>query len=81
MKKAYRAQAAEDARRGNGERPDTVALEKRVSDVLGLKVSVDHRDPGGTVQIKYKDLDQLDEILRRLEAGKKTSSAAAHSRQ
>jgi len=49
---------------------DTIALEKRVSDVLGLKVSVDHRDPGGTVQIKYKDLDQLDEILRRLEAGK-----------
>jgi ParB family chromosome partitioning protein len=50
--------------------PDTIALEKRVSDVLGLKVSVDHRNPGGTVQIKYKDLDQLDEILRRLEAGR-----------
>jgi ParB family chromosome partitioning protein len=50
--------------------PDTVALEKRVSDVLGLKVSVDHRNPGGTVQIKYTDLDQLDEILRRLEAGR-----------
>ncbi len=49
---------------------DTIALEKRVSDVLGLKVSVDHRNPGGTVQIRYKDLDQLDEILRRLEAGK-----------
>jgi len=49
---------------------DTLALEKRVSDVLGLKVSVDHRNPGGMVQIKYKDLDQLDEILRRLEAGK-----------
>lgn len=49
---------------------DTLALEKRVSDVLGLKVSVDHRDPGGVVQIKYKDLDQLDEILRRLEAGR-----------
>lgn len=49
---------------------DTIALEKRVSDVLGLKVSVDHRNPGGTVQIKYKDLDQLDDILRRLEAGK-----------
>jgi ParB family chromosome partitioning protein len=38
--------------------------------VLGLKVSVDHRNPGGTVQIKYTDLDQLDEILRRLEAGR-----------
>jgi ParB family chromosome partitioning protein len=46
---------------------DTIALEKRVSDALGLKVSVDHRDPGGTVMIKYRDLDQLDEILKRLD--------------
>ncbi|MDB5616406.1 ParB/RepB/Spo0J family partition protein [Tardiphaga sp.] len=46
---------------------DTVALEKRVSDALGLKVSVEHRDPGGVVQIKYRDLDQLDEIIRKLE--------------
>ena len=50
---------------------DTVALEKRVGDVLGLKVSVDHRDPGGSVMIKYRDLDQLDEILRRLESSRK----------
>ena len=49
--------------------PDTIALEKRISDALGLKVSVDHRDPGGTVQIRYRDLDQLDEIARRLNAG------------
>ncbi|MBX9747635.1 MAG: ParB/RepB/Spo0J family partition protein [Hyphomonadaceae bacterium] len=48
---------------------DTVALERRISDVLGLKVSVDHRDPGGRVEVKYRDLDQLDEILRRLEKG------------
>ena len=46
--------------------PDTVALEKRVSDALGLTVTVDHRGAGGTVHIKYKDLEQLDEILRRL---------------
>ncbi|MDB5655244.1 MAG: chromosome segregation DNA-binding protein [Tardiphaga sp.] len=46
---------------------DTVALEKRVSDALGLKVSVEHRDPGGVVQIKYRDLDQLDEIIKKLE--------------
>jgi ParB family chromosome partitioning protein len=45
---------------------DTVALEKRVSDALGLTVSVDHRGTGGTVHIKYRDLDQLDEVLRRL---------------
>ena len=47
---------------------DTVALEKRVSDALGLAVSVDHRDPGGTVHIRYRDLDQLDEIVRRLDS-------------
>jgi ParB family chromosome partitioning protein len=51
--------------------PDTIALERRVSDVLGLKVNVEHRNPGGAVQIKYRDLDQLDEILRRLESGRK----------
>jgi ParB family chromosome partitioning protein len=47
---------------------DTLALEKRVSDALGLKVTVTHRDPGGTVQISYGDLDQLDEVMRRLGA-------------
>jgi ParB family chromosome partitioning protein len=47
---------------------DTVALEKRVSDALGLKVSIDHRDPGGSVVIRYRDLDQLDGIVNRLEA-------------
>lgn len=46
---------------------DTIALEKRISDILGLKVSVDHRNPGGTVQVQYSDIDQLDDILRRLE--------------
>jgi ParB family chromosome partitioning protein len=58
------------ARSGSGKvkDPDTLALEKRVSDVLGLKVSVDHRNPGGTMHIAYSDLDQLDEILRRLDA-------------
>ncbi|NVN85895.1 MAG: ParB/RepB/Spo0J family partition protein [Rhodopseudomonas sp.] len=49
--------------------PDTIALEKRISDALGLKVSVEHRDPGGIVQIKYRNLEQLDEILRRLDSG------------
>jgi ParB family chromosome partitioning protein len=45
---------------------DTVALEKTVSDALGLVVSIDHRDPGGVVHIRYRELDQLDEIVRRL---------------
>ena len=45
---------------------DTVALEKRVSDALGLAVNVEHRDPGGAVHIRYHSLEQLDEVMRRL---------------
>jgi ParB family transcriptional regulator, chromosome partitioning protein len=46
---------------------DTRALEKRLSDALGLKVSVEHRGEGGTLRIKYRDLEQLDAVLRKLE--------------
>jgi ParB family chromosome partitioning protein len=47
---------------------DTKALEKRLSDALGLEVSVDHRaNGGGTLHIKYRDLDQLDGVLRKLD--------------
>jgi ParB family chromosome partitioning protein len=45
---------------------DTRALEKRLSDVLGLEVTVDHRGDSGTLHIKYSDLDQLDEVIRKL---------------
>jgi ParB family chromosome partitioning protein len=48
---------------------DTIALEKRVSDALGLAVSIHHRDPGGSVQINYRSLDQLDEVMKRLAKG------------
>ena len=44
-----------------------VALEKRISDSLGLVVSVDDRGRGGVLTIRYRSLDQLDEVLRRLE--------------
>ncbi len=57
------------ARGGKVKDPDTVALEKRVSDALGLTVSVNHRDPGGTVQVSYRNLEQLDEVMRRLAKG------------
>ena len=57
------------ARGGKSKAPDTLALEKRVSDALGLAVSVNHREPGGTVQIGYRNLEQLDEVMRRLARG------------
>ena len=45
---------------------DTRALERRLSDALGLEVSVDHRGEGGTLRIKYRDLEQLDAVLKKL---------------
>lgn len=46
---------------------DTRALEKRLTDALGLVVSVDHRGAGGELRIRYRSLDQLDDVVRRLE--------------
>ena len=46
---------------------DTLALEKRLSDVLGLVVTIAHRGNGGEMKIRYKTLEQLDEVIRRLE--------------
>jgi len=46
---------------------DTVALEKRLSDALGLVVSIDHRGEKGVVSIRYRNLEQLDDLTRRLE--------------
>jgi ParB family transcriptional regulator, chromosome partitioning protein len=45
---------------------DTHALERRLSDALGLDVSVDHRGESGTLRIKYRSLEQLDAVLRKL---------------
>ena len=46
---------------------NTRALEKRLSDALGLRVSVDHHGQGGTLRIKYRNLEQLDAVLRKLD--------------
>ena len=46
---------------------DTVAMEKRLSDALGLVVSIDHRGEKGVVSIRYRNLEQLDDLARRLE--------------
>ena len=48
---------------------DTLALEKRISDALGLKVTVDHKGKGGVLHIRYTNLDQLDVVLWKLGGG------------
>src|SRR5262245_11512460 len=45
---------------------NTRALEKRLTDSLGLEVNVDHRGEGGTLKIKYRNLEQLDAVLKKL---------------
>ncbi|HTN64252.1 MAG TPA: ParB/RepB/Spo0J family partition protein, partial [Devosia sp.] len=45
---------------------DTIALERRLSDALGLSVSVAHGERGGKVEIRYKTLEQLDGICVKL---------------
>jgi ParB family chromosome partitioning protein len=45
---------------------DTLALEKRLSDALGLVVSIDARGESGVVNIRYRNLDQLDDLAQRL---------------
>ena len=48
---------------------DTRALEKRLSDALGLSVEIRHKPNGsGEMRLGYANLDQLDDIIRRLEA-------------
>ncbi|WP_108461775.1 ParB/RepB/Spo0J family partition protein [Devosia naphthalenivorans] len=46
--------------------PNTVALERQLSDALGLSVSVAHGERGGKLEIRYKTLEQLDGICNRL---------------
>ena len=46
---------------------DTLALEKRLSDALGLVVSIDARGESGVVSIRYGTLEQLDDLAQRLE--------------
>ena len=48
---------------------DTTALEKLISDHLGMKVTINHSVGGGAMSIRYRDLEQLDELCRRLKGG------------
>ncbi len=52
--------------KAGGKDADTRALERRLADALGLDVSIDHRGEAGTLHIKYRDLDQLDGVIRKL---------------
>ncbi len=48
---------------------DTIALERDLTNLLGLKVEIDDKGGKGSVRVHYKTLEQLDDILSRLSHG------------
>lgn len=48
--------------------PDIAALERHLADILGLKVDIGHdgASTGGTLALRYSNLDQLDMLCQRL---------------
>jgi ParB family transcriptional regulator, chromosome partitioning protein len=67
QEQAERSGKAAKQRRRVVKDADTLILEKRLADALGLAVAIEHRGKGGELRIRYKSLDQLDEVIRRLE--------------
>jgi ParB family transcriptional regulator, chromosome partitioning protein len=45
--------------------PDVAAIERQMAENLGLRVRISFDGSGGTVQIRYTDLEQLDNLLQR----------------
>ena len=45
---------------------DTAALERSLSQALGLVVDIRHGETGGYLSIHYTSLEQLDDLLHRL---------------
>ena len=64
-----RAETAAGAGRGArkaAKDPDTLALEHDLTALLGLKVNIEIHGAGGALTVHYQTLEQLDEVLRRL---------------
>lgn len=48
---------------------DVMALEKELERIIGLKVTIHTKGKSGSLTLHYTDLDQLDDIIRRLREG------------
>ena len=55
------------AKQANRKDADTKALEVSLSNSLGLKVEILHKgSTGGELRVHYRTLEQLDDLIRRL---------------
>ncbi len=67
--KSGKTASGRKARGSTAKTADVLAFEKRVSDATGLVVSIDHHDDHGTLTIRYRSLEQLDDLVQRLARG------------
>jgi len=69
------AERLAQARRPTGRRPaaapdaDIAALERQLSELLGVNVSVKHAGGAGALTLHYSSLEQLDMLCQRLTGG------------
>jgi ParB family chromosome partitioning protein len=63
---AKSAEAATEPVHHRAKDPDTEALERDLTALLGLKVTIEFEGQGGSLTIHYKTLEQLDDVLHRL---------------
>lgn len=68
--------APKGARRPVQKDTDTLALERDLSNLLGLEVEIKFHGAGGSLILHYRSLDQLDEVLQRLSHGAHGSGGA-----
>ncbi|MBL8791695.1 MAG: ParB/RepB/Spo0J family partition protein [Rhizobiales bacterium] len=61
-----RTTTAKAKKTGTEKDADTRAMEKQISEALGLSVSLTHKGEGGQLVISYRNFDQLDDVFRRL---------------
>ena len=54
--------------RKRGKDADTRALEKRITDRVGLAVDINHKGDGGEMRLRYGSLEQLDRLVALLSA-------------
>ena len=53
---------------------DTAQLERELSAELGLTVDIKHGAKGGAITLKYSSLDQLEDVIAKLRAGRATKA-------
>jgi ParB family chromosome partitioning protein len=62
--------AGKPAAKSGAKHADLLALERDMTERLGLRVTIDGQGSSGVLAIAYKSIDQLDEILEKLSRAK-----------